>query len=159
MSLENTSDILFDTNRKQKNEITLPVRLRYEWFNVGPTTKEASLPVEAHRGSVSACCHPWTTSACTLDWSKEAEQNTKTQHTTVFRCLSPFNIGIHISLEQSVWADLSWNPFRKRKASICSGSNQSGKKFRGKIWIFEKVTFKISAEIGFFGLTWRVTLL
>ena len=78
---------------------------------------------------------------------------------TVFRCLSPFKIGIHISLEQSVWANLSWNPFRKRIASICFGPNHSGKKFRGKIWIFEKVTLKISAEIGFFGLTWRVTLL
>ena len=78
---------------------------------------------------------------------------------TVFRCLSPFKIGIHISLEQSVWADLSWNPFQKRIASICFGPNHSGKKFGGKIWIFEKVIFNFSAEIGFFGLTWRVTLL
>ena len=78
---------------------------------------------------------------------------------TVLRCLSPFKIGIHIILEQSVWADLSWNPFRKRIASICFGPNHSGKKFRGKIWIFEKVIFNFSAEIGFFGLTWRVTLL
>ena len=36
---------------------------------------------------------------------------------TVFRCLSPFKIGTHTSLEQSVWADLSWNPFRQRRAS------------------------------------------
>ena len=48
---------------------------------------------------------------------------------TVFRCLSPFKIGIHISLEQSVWADFSWNPFQKCIASICFGPNHSGKKF------------------------------
>ena len=36
----------------------------------------------------------------------------------MFRCLSPFKIGIHISLEQSVWAELSWNSFRKCIASI-----------------------------------------
>ena len=51
------------------------------------------------------------------------------QHITRFRCLSPFKIGIRISLEQSVWADLSWNPFRKRIASICFGPNHSGKFF------------------------------
>ena len=78
---------------------------------------------------------------------------------TVFRCLSPFMIGIHIYLEQSVWAELSWNPFWKRIASICFGPNHSGKIFWGKIWIFEKVIFNFSAKIGFFGLTWRVMLL
>ena len=46
-----------------------------------------------------------------------------------FRCLSLFKIGIHISLKQSVWADLSWNSFRKRIPSICFGPNHSGKKF------------------------------
>ena len=50
----------------------------------------------------------------------------------VFRCLSPFKIGIHISLEQSVWADLSWNPFPKGIASICFGPNHLGKKISGK---------------------------
>ena len=65
---------------------------------------------------------------------------------TVFRCLSPFKIGIHISLEQSIWAELSWNPFWKRIASIVFGPNHSGKKFWGKIWIFEKVIFNFSAE-------------
>ena len=48
---------------------------------------------------------------------------------TVFRCLSPFKIGIHIYLEQSVWAELSWNPFWKRIASICFEPNHSGKKY------------------------------
>ena len=33
------------------------------------------------------------------------------------------------------------------------------KKILGKIWIFAKVIFNFSAEIGFFRLTWRVTLL
>ena len=46
----------------------------------------------------------------------------------MFRCLSPFMIGIHISLEQLVWAELSWNPFQKRIASICFGPNHLGKK-------------------------------
>ena len=78
---------------------------------------------------------------------------------TVFRCLSPFKIGIHIYLEQSVWAELSCNPFWKCIASICFGPNHSGKKIQGIIWIFEKVIFNFYAEIGFFGLTWRVTLL
>ena len=44
----------------------------------------------------------------------------------------------------------------KRIASICFGPNHSGKEFRGKIWIFEKLIFDFSAEIGFFGLIWRV---
>ena len=48
---------------------------------------------------------------------------------TVFRSLSPFKIGTNISLEQSVWADLSWNPFRKCIASICLWSNQPGNCF------------------------------
>ena len=78
---------------------------------------------------------------------------------TVFRCLGPFKIGIHIYLEQSVWAELSWSPFWKRIASICFGPKHWGKKFWGKIWIFEKVIFNFSAEFGFFWLTWRVTLL
>ena len=77
----------------------------------------------------------------------------------VFRCLSPFKIGIHISLEQSVWAELSWNSFGKRIALICFGPNHWGKKNRAKIWILEKVIFFFSAEMLFFGLTLRVTLL
>ena len=57
---------------------------------------------------------------------------------------------------------LSWNVIKfifKRIASIYFGPNHSGKKFRAEIWIFEKVIFFFSAEIWFFGLTWRVTLL
>ena len=50
---------------------------------------------------------------------------------TVFRCLSPLKIGIHIYLEQSVWAELSWNPFQKRIASILFGPNHSGEKNLG----------------------------
>ena len=92
-------------------------------------------------------------------WFKTTSTNKQKTWITVFRCLSPFKIGIHIYLEQSVWAESSWNPFRKRIASICLRPNHSGKKFRGKIWIFEKVSFNFSAEIGFFELTWRVTLL
>ena len=82
-------------------------------------------------------------------------QGQKQHNKTVFRCLSPFNI----SLEQSVWADFSWNPFQKRITLICFGPNHFGKKFWGKIWIFSQVIFNFYAEIGFFGLTWRVTLL
>ena len=73
--------------------------------------------------------------------------------TTVFRCLSPFKIGINIYLEQSVWADLPWNPFQKPIAS-----NHSRKNCQGNIWILAKVIFNFSAKIRFFGLTWRVTL-
>ena len=61
---------------------------------------------------------------------------------TVFRCLSPFKIGIHIFLKQSDWADLSWNPFPKCIALICFGPNHFGKTFRGKIWIFCKSYFQ-----------------
>ena len=41
----------------------------------------------------------------------------------VFRCWSPFKIETNIYLEQSFWADLSWNPFWKCIASICFWPN------------------------------------
>ena len=59
----------------------------------------------------------------------------------MFRCLSPFRTRIHISLEQSVWAELSWNPFRKRIASICFGPNHS-KKISGQNLDFWKSYFQ-----------------
>ena len=34
--------------------------------------------------------------------------------TTVFRCLSPFEIETHISLEWSAWADFSWKTFKNK---------------------------------------------
>ena len=76
-----------------------------------------------------------------------------------FRCLSLFKIGIHISLEQSVWADLSWNQFRKRIAAICFGPNHSGKLFGGHFSIFAGFWIKFWFKIGCFTLTFRVTLL
>ena len=59
---------------------------------------------------------------------------------TVFRCLSPFKIGINIYLEQSVWADLSWNPVRKRIASIWTKSLR--KKISGQNLDFSKSYFQ-----------------
>ena len=103
----------------------------------------------------------WGAEFTTGPWSRaHLWQGQVAAFITVFRCLSPFKIGINISLKQSVWADLSWNPFKRRIASICFGPNHSGKKFQAKIWIFAQVIFNFSSdEIGFFGLTWRVTLL
>ena len=76
-----------------------------------------------------------------------------------FRCLSLFKIGIHISLEQSVWADLSWNPFQKCIASICFGPKHSGNFFGGHFSIFAGFWNKFRFKIGWFTLTFRVTLL
>ena len=70
----------------------------------------------------------------------------------------PFRDQTHISLEQSVSADLSRNTFRKCIASICFGPNHSAI-FLMEIWIFEKVIFNVTLKIWFFGLTWRVKLL
>ena len=73
-------------------------------------------------------------------------------HITVARCLSPLTIGTHISLEQSVWADLSWKPFRKRIASIFVGPNHSGIFFKWKFGFLWKL-FSISfLEFGFLDL-------
>ena len=54
----------------------------------------------------------------------------------------PFKIGINIYLEQSVWAELSWNPFRKRIALICFGPNHSGEKISGQNFDFWKSYFQ-----------------
>ena len=79
---------------------------------------------------------------------------------TGFRCLSPFKIRKkNIYLEQSVWADLTWNPFWKHIASICLWPNHSGNFFNGNLLFFVEVIFNFSLEIEFFGITWRVTLL
>ena len=51
----------------------------------------------------------------------------------------PFRDRTHISLEQSVSADLSGNTFRKCIASISFGPNR--KKIGMEIWIFVKVIF------------------
>ena len=87
----------------------------------------------------------WAPGVLSMHLGNKMELCTK----TVFRCLSPFKIGIHISLEQSVWAELSWNPFWKRIASICFGPHHSGKFVGAKFWFLKKL-FSISPlKLGF----------
>ena len=56
---------------------------------------------------------------------------------------------------------LPWEKHIKRgqQTDIATVGRFSKKKIQEKIWIFEEVSFFFTAEIGFFGLTWRVMLL
>ena len=69
--------------------------------------------------------------------------------TTVFRCLSPFEMETHIPLEKSVWADFSCETFKNVYVQFLDGQTTQEKKFGAKFGFLWKL-FSISPlKLGF----------
>ena len=86
------------------------------------------------------------------------QESLKLRPRTVFRYLSPFKIGINIYLEQQF--ELICHEIKLKNVQLQFVLDQTTQeKISGQNLYFSQRFFNFSAEIVFFGLTWRVTLL